>query len=212
MENNTKVLIGITGGIASGKSVVSDWFKRKGYLVIFADKISHELLNNKDLIHHLRFSFGDNILQKNGCVDRRKLADIVFTDKNNLMKLNKIMHPVIIDEINNRITNSPEKIIFLEIPLLFEINIERYFDCIIYIFCPEMIRIKRLMKRNNYTKKEAILRIASQMSDQDKMNRSDIILYNDKDLIYLESQLTDLENKIGDFQGRKVTKIILDDN
>jgi len=212
MENNTKVLIGITGGIASGKSVVSDWFRKNGYQIICADKIGHELLNDKNLIRHLQFLFGDDILQKNGCVDRKKLAEIVFNNESNLMKLNKITHPLIIDEINERITTSPQKIIFLEIPLLFEIKIERFFDCIIYVFCPEKIRIKRLMKRNNFTEKEAIMRIESQLSDQDKMNRSDIILYNDQDLSYLESQLTDLENEIGNFQGRNFTKIILDDD
>lgn len=184
IHTNPKI-IGITGGIASGKSTICNFIKDKGYKVIDADEIAKNLMekgeiNYKKIVEY----FGEAILDRSGEIDRWKLGRKVFSDPEILKVLNDITHPCIFEEIIKGIErNSKEKVIFLDIPLLFEeyeniLKYNIYFDEIWLVFVDRDIQIDRLMKRNNLTKKEAIDRIDSQISIDKKKEKSDRIILN----------------------------------
>lgn len=192
-------IIGLTGSIATGKSTVSKYLIKKGYKVVDADKITHELMK-KDNINYLEIVkyFGNSILDKDDEIDRKKLANIVFSDKNKLNALNNLTHPNIFNKINETIEESDEKIIFLDIALLIEFiknnswNIS--LDEIWLVYVNKDIQLERLMKRNDFSEKEAKIRIKSQMDIDEKIKYADFILYNDRDLEYLYRQIDERLN------------------
>ncbi|MGY3776135.1 dephospho-CoA kinase [Helcococcus sueciensis] len=192
-------IIGLTGSIATGKSTVSKYLIKKGYKVVDADKITHELMK-KDNINYVEIvkHFGNSILDKDDEIDRKKLANIVFSDENKLNALNNLTHPNIFNKINETIEESDEKIIFLDIALLIEFiknniwNIS--LDEIWLVYVNKDIQLERLMKRNNFSEKEAKIRIKAQMDIDEKIKYSDFILYNDRDLEYLYKQIDERLN------------------
>lgn len=192
-------IIGLTGSIATGKSTVSKYLIKKGYKVVDADKITHELMK-KDNINYVEIvkHFGNSILDKYDEIDRKKLANIVFSDENKLNALNNLTHPNIFNKINETIEESDEKIIFLDIALLIEFiknniwNIS--LDEIWLVYVNKDIQLERLMKRNNFSEKEAKIRIKAQMDIDEKIKYSDFILYNDRDLEYLYKQIDERLN------------------
>lgn len=192
-------IIGLTGSIATGKSTVSKYLIKKGYKVVDADKITHELMK-KDNINYVEIvkHFGNSILDKDDEIDRKKLANIVFSDENKLNTLNNLTHPNIFNKINETIEESDEKIIFLDIALLIEFiknniwNIS--LDEIWLVYVNKDIQLERLMKRNNFSEKEAKIRIKAQMDIDEKIKYSDFILYNDRDLEYLYKQIDERLN------------------
>ncbi len=178
-------IIGITGGIATGKTTVCNFIKDKGYKVIDSDEIARRLMKKdgisyKEIVEH----FGEEILNKNGEIDRKLLGNKVFSDPELLKVLNSITHPYIFKEIKNDIErNKQERIIFLDIPLLFEeynniLKYDIYFDQIWLVYADKDIQVDRLMKRNNLSRKEAIDRIDSQLYIDKKKEKSDIIIFN----------------------------------
>ena len=184
------IKVAITGNIASGKSQVEKEIRNLGYLVFDADKIAHScLINNKDIIVD---TFGSKILV-GGEISREKLGNIVFNDKDKLEKLNSIIHPEVIKEINTLFEHyKEERYLFVSIPLLFEAKMENMFDKIIFVYANDTIRLERLMKRNNLSKVDALKRINSQQSQTDKMTKSDFIIKN-------EGSLEDLKLHINKF-------------
>lgn len=178
-------IIGITGGIATGKSTVTRFIKDQGYVVIDADKIARGLMKKnspsyKKTVGH----FGEGILDGSGEIDRKALGDIVFSNEDKLQALNSITHPFIFETMKEKIeSNIKEKVIFLDIPLLFEeyseINkYEIYFDEIWLVYTDRDTQIDRLRRRNNLTIDEAVKRIDSQMSIDLKRERSNKVISN----------------------------------
>lgn len=187
-------IIGLTGSISTGKSTVSNYLKEKGYKVIDADEITHELMqkgnaNYVKIVEH----FGDSILDENFEIDRKKLSKIVFSDENELKMLNNLTHPNIFNKIKKTIEISDEKIIFLDIALLIEfIKDEKWdisLDEIWLVYVNRNIQLKRLIKRNNFSKEEANSRINAQMNIDEKIGYADFIIHNDRDLEYLYEQI-----------------------
>lgn len=165
--------IALTGNIASGKSLVENQFQSLGIDVIDADKIAHDVLGEK--IQLLQKCFGEEII-KQGEVSREKLAKIVFSNPNKKQKLESIIHP----EVKNRIVEFCEDkdICIASIPLLFEVGWEGDFDYVIIVIAKDNIRLKRLMDRNNFSKEQAKVRINAQMSQGDKIKKSDFVIDN----------------------------------
>ena len=165
--------IALTGNIASGKSLVENQFQSLGIEIIDADKIAHEVLNEK--IQILQKFFGEEII-KQGQLSREKLAKIVFSDPEKKQKLEKIIHP----EVKKRISEffEDKKIAIASIPLLFEVGWEKDFDCVILVIAKDNTRLKRLMARNNFSKEEAKTRINAQMSQGEKIPKSDFVIDN----------------------------------
>lgn len=187
-------IIGLTGSISTGKSTVSNYLKEKGYKVIDADEITHELMqkgnaNYVKIVEH----FGDSILDENLEIDRKKLSKIVFSDENELKMLNNLTHPNIFNKIKKTIEISDEKIIFLDIALLIEfIKDEKWdipLDEIWLVYVNRNIQLERLIKRNNFSKEEANSRINAQMNIDEKIGYADFIIHNDRDLEYLYEQI-----------------------
>lgn len=165
--------IALTGNIASGKSLVENQFQSLGIEVIDADKIAHEVLNDK--IQLLQKFFGEEIIKK-GEVSREKLAQIVFFDPQKKQKLEKIIHP----EVKKRITEFCESkdIAIASIALLFEVGWDVDFDYVIMVIAKDNTRLKRLMERNNLTKEQAKIRINAQMSQGNKIQKADFVIDN----------------------------------
>jgi dephospho-CoA kinase len=174
--DNMKV-IGITGGIASGKSYVSSVVKKSGYPVIDADHISKELSEkDKPVYNAIVRTFGESYLDENKNLDRQKLASLIFNDKQAKGLLNGISHPLIIDEMERQIKNAESDLVFVDVPLLYESHIENMFDKIVCVYLPRTIQIERLMKRDNITYEYAVKKIESQKSLEEKKNLADFVI------------------------------------
>lgn len=171
----SKILIGLTGNIASGKSSVGKLLKENGLPVIEADRIGWEILERKEIIQEILDVFG-NIL-KDGKVDRKKLGNIVFSNKRKLRIFNAIVHPPLLQKLKREIDKRSGKVIVVNAALIFEWEIEHWFDKIILVTAEKKKRIDRLLK-NNLTRKEAIQRINSQMDEKEKIKKSDFIIEN----------------------------------
>lgn len=156
-QNNIK--IAVTGGICSGKSTVTNFIREQGYPVISCDEIYGDLLREEQFKKMLQAEFGD-ILSADGSIDKRKLADIVFSDAKKRERLNGITHPRIFKEAFDKMTG--EGTFFCEVPLLFESGAQQLFDGVIVVLRKKSERIAELMKRLKIDEKQALLRINSQ--------------------------------------------------
>ncbi len=173
-------IVGITGLIASGKSTLSSYLKSQGYKIVDADAISRDI-TKKDRIGYTKVveEFGRDILSSNGEIDRAKLSNIVFNDKNSLKKLNDTLHPLIFREIDRQLDlYKDEKILFLDAPLLFEAKLDKKCDEVILVFCDEEVQISRIQKRDNKDYDSAKKIIDSQIAKEFKIEKSDYIIDN----------------------------------
>ncbi|HEU23859.1 MAG: dephospho-CoA kinase [Mesoaciditoga sp.] len=169
-------IIGITGGIATGKSAISGYLRSLGYPVIDADAIGHEILEREDVRREINERIGN--VESNGKIDRKKLGSIVFSDRDKLKILNEITHPRIIRAILDEVDSLSEmnKEIFVEAAVLFEMNFDKYTDFIIVTDCPDDVRIERIMQRDRLSYDEAVMRIKSQMSREEYIKRADFVI------------------------------------
>ena len=192
------MVIGLTGGIGTGKSTVSQILREKGYKVIDLDVISHEVITFPQVIEKIAENFGKEVLEKdnfgNYAVSREKLGKVIFKNKEKRLALNAIMHPEILHFMRGKILESKEEsgIIFVEIQLLFEVQWEKEFDYILLVSANMNTQIQRVLKRDNRTHEEALNIINSQMSLDEKKKRSDFIIEND-------GNIQDLEEKVDKF-------------
>lgn len=183
------MIIGITGSIACGKSTVSNYLKSKGYIVIDADKIGHEALDDDYVKEKLVLAFGNEILEDNK-ISRQKLGELVFGNSSNLNVLNSIIHPEIRKKILEKIDkNNDKELIFIDVALLFEAKFDDLVDKIIVVYVDENTQLTRLMKRNSISKKEALSRIVSQMSPIEKAKLGDYTVNNNLDVINTYEQV-----------------------
>lgn len=183
------MIIGITGSIACGKSTVSNYLKSKGYIVIDADKIGHEALEDDYVKEKLILAFGNEILEDNK-INRQKLGELVFGNSSNLNVLNSIIHPEIRKKILEKIDkNNDKELIFIDVALLFEAKFDDLVDKIIVVYVDENTQLTRLMKRNSISKKEALSRIVSQMSPIEKAKLGDYTVNNNLDVINTYEQV-----------------------
>ncbi len=172
--------IAITGGIASGKSTVSDFVRDRGYAVINADEIGHKMLQVEDVKTEIISKF--HVPLKNDEVDRKALGKMVFGDRKKLEILNAILHPRIVSSIVKIFETSKEKEIFVEAAVLFEMGLDKYVDFVIVTDCPDEIRIKRLIERNGFSEAEALSRLHAQMSREEFLKRADYVIDTSKSL------------------------------
>ena len=170
--------IGITGSIACGKSTVSDYLIAKGYTIIDADKLGHLALTSNDIKRKLAEKFGDEILENNE-INREKLGKLVFGNDDNLKILNSIIHPKIKELILKlQEEHKDEDLVFLDIALLYEANFVDLVEKVAVVYVDEGVQLERLMTRNSLSKEEALKRIESQMSPQEKASLGDFVINN----------------------------------
>ncbi|CCQ98374.1 Dephospho-CoA kinase [[Clostridium] ultunense Esp] len=193
MNQNKARIIGLTGGIATGKSTVSNIIKNLGYKVIDADKIAKNVVQiGKPAYKEIIDVFGKSILDAKNNINRKKLGSIIFKDRFMRMKLNNIVHPYVFEDIKELIDKyKEESIIFLDVPLLIEemdefINYGISFDEIWLVYVDETTQLDRLIKRDLISKEDAIKRIKAQMPIKLKREYATRIIDNGKDLKSLE--------------------------
>tara|TARA_Y100000590_G_scaffold292728_1_gene329580 strand:- start:581 stop:1165 length:585 start_codon:yes stop_codon:yes gene_type:complete len=172
------ILVGLTGGIGSGKSTVINYFKELGITCYQADDEAKKLMNSdKGLIKKIKNSFGDSIYI-NSKLDRKKLSAIVFTDKQKLELLNSIVHPYVNRHFENYCKGLEDIYIIKEVAIIFEIGTQNKFDKIILVRAPKEDRVKRIINRDKCNPQDAINRINNQIADDDKIDQCDFIIDN----------------------------------
>ncbi|XP_042241042.1 dephospho-CoA kinase-like [Homarus americanus] len=187
-------LVGLTGGIGTGKSTVSAMIQEMGVPVIDADLIARQIVEpGKKAWKKIRETFGDEMFLESGELDRPKLSSLVFTDAEKRKTINKITHPEIYGEIRRQVFRyflKGEQFVVLDLPLLFESNkVTSYLYKTIVVSCDDETQLERLMDRNQYTEKEAISRIEAQMPLEKKCNMADIIIENSGSLSNTRKQV-----------------------
>ncbi|WP_339321807.1 dephospho-CoA kinase [Paenibacillus sp. FSL W8-0194] len=186
--------IGLTGGIATGKSTVSALLVNKGALLVDADAIAREvMLPGHPVLAAVAGHFGQAVILEDGTLDRKKLGDIVFRDPSQRKALNDITHPAIRKEIRGRMDDlqreHPDKLVVVDIPLLYESGLEHMFERVMVVYAPEHVQLERLMRRNQLTAEEAAARIRSQMDIEEKKRKADIVIDNSGDAEETERQV-----------------------
>ncbi len=174
------IFIGLTGGIATGKSTAMDIFRRCGAAVISCDAIAHRLTRKgSPLYRRIVSDFSNSILDVNGEIDRRRLGRYVFNNMQLRKRLEGLLHPAIWREViiaKQKAENSGKKIFVAEVPLLFETCLDTYVDLSVVTVCSETEQIRRAGRSLGLTKKEALARIRSQMNLFEKRARADLVL------------------------------------
>ena len=188
------MIYGLTGGIGSGKSTVANILRDKGFTVLDADEIGREVTaKGQPLLRMLVNEFGIEIIQEDGTLNRRLLAEIVFGDRAKTRRLNEMVQTAIlvkaIERAHKLQLTDTEKVIFFDVPLLFEAGWDRYVKEVWLVTAPEDVRIERVEVRDGLTEAEIRKRIRLQMSEEEKMERSDVIIENDEGMAKLMMQV-----------------------
>ena len=194
-------LIGITGGIACGKTEVAEVFRKKGAIVLSGDRIGKEVVEKEGtVLKQLVRAFGQDILDENGTLDRRKLGRIAFTSKESRDKLNRIIHPHLLKELRRRTQNiqeeNPQAVVVIDAALIVEWGLEKELDHLIFVESKEENKIKRLQKEKGYSKKEALDRIKSQLPEKVKKKKADVVIRNDEGLAELKDKASKVWEEI----------------
>ena len=187
--------IGLTGGIASGKTTVSDCFKKLGTQVIDADVISHEVTEpSGSAFEEILSEFGSEILDEKGLINRKKMRAIIFNDPSQKKILENIIHPKVRDEMFQRINKSDDHYLIVSVPLLVETGMHQIMDRNLLVDCSEDTQIERLMHRDKITLNEAraILKNQASRSDREKIADDLIVNENNVTLIELENEVLEL--------------------
>lgn len=193
--------IGLTGGIASGKSVVAGIFKSLGAYIIDADVIARELVKpGLPAWHEIVEKFGRDILLEDGNVNRKLLGSIIFKDPVKRKALNSILHPKIFDEARQQRKEiegrDPSAIIIFDVALLIEAGHSEVVDAVILVYSDEELQIKRLMERNGFTREEAMERIKSQLPAEEKKRYADYLIDTSKPKEDIERKTVEIFNKL----------------
>ncbi len=201
--------VGLTGGIASGKSTVAEMFAKHGAHLIDFDGLAHEVQEpEKPAWREVVNQFGEGILRPDNKIDRVKLGNIVFADKKKLIELDKIVHPFVYQEWHMLLEKIGKKekhaIVLSDIPLLFEGNMQHLFDLTILVLIVPEEQVSRLMARNGISKEEAGKRLKSQMPISEKIALADIVINNDGGIPETEKRVGQLWRELLQKEKQKI--------
>lgn len=193
------IKIGLTGGIGSGKSTALSFFEEFGFKVQDCDDVVAEIYRScEDFRMNLLTRFGERILSE-GKIDKKKIAKIVFEDKKELQWLNSQLHQRVRNEVKNNYQE--DKINIVAVPLLHEAGWDKSFDSTVCVWCPNTMRVERL-KQRGFSPQESQVRIDAQMSQDEKMERSNFAIINDFDINNLRAQCLELSEKFKSIDKR----------
>lgn len=185
--------IGLTGGIATGKSTVAEIFKSRGVKIIDADPIAHQaLVASSPVFDQIVQAFGQGVVSPQGNIDRQKLGKEIFANSDKRLKLDSIVHPYVRSQValkKKELMRQGCALAIYDVPLLFEKQMQKDFDKIIVVTCSPLIQKTRLMQRNSLTEKEAEQRISAQLSMSEKVKHADFVIENN-------GTLEDLKNSV----------------
>lgn len=184
------IRIAITGGIACGKSLVGEIFSKSGVSVCDTDDLAHSLLDPGSSVYNgIIKEFGENIVDENGNIDRRKLGEIIFSDEKLRLVLNKLMHPAVKDLFELWLAeHATECAAAVMIPLLYEAGMDKGWDAVVSVSCSEDVQMHRL-KNRGLSEAEARQRISAQLPTIVKMERADFVIFNDGTVSILKKQV-----------------------
>ena len=187
-------IVGLTGGIGSGKSAVADRFALRGVTIVDTDGIAHELTaSGGTAIAAIRAAFGDTVIDGSGAMDRKAMRDLVFADPDARRRLEAILHPMIRDESDRRCRMATSAYVILAVPLLIESGSYRErCNRICVVDCPVETQISRVRTRNNLDERQIRTIIASQASREDRLAAADDVIDNSADLAALDDQIETL--------------------
>lgn len=185
--------VALVGNIASGKSTVEKALQTSGYVVLDTDKVCHELLTCDEVSKE--FSSFD--VFENGIISREKLGKLVFANVELKKRLEDILYPMVRLRIAEFFEQyNTESLVFVAIPLLFEAGMVDLFDKIVFVYCDDDIRLKRLTARNNYTEEYAKIRMGAQQSQDEKIKKSDYVIYNNSTIEALDRCVDSVVNEL----------------
>jgi dephospho-CoA kinase len=194
-ENSEPLLIGITGGIGSGKSTVGTLFAQAGHIVLNADNLAKEIMQqNTDIQSKLLATFGKESIVENGAIDFSFIASIVFAEGNThlLKELNEIVHPPLLERLFNDAMKAAEQgaeMICIDMALLFEAGLEYGFDYIVGIVSDQKNKVARVQERSHLSEQDILRRMKHQIDDQELINKADFIIDNNGSIHDLEQSV-----------------------
>lgn len=191
-QNNIK--IAVTGGIGSGKSTVCKIIKEQGYKIVSCDKVYAEMLNEKSFVEEIATEFGEGVKLADGTLDRKKLSELVFNDKEKLKALNKLTHSRIMDTVFKKMEY--ENINFCEVPLLFENGYEKLFDKVIVVLRDKTERVNAIVQRDKTDEKSALKRMKNQIDYDNADFRQFFVIRNNSDIEDLRMNTVKILNTI----------------
>ena len=202
------LIIGITGGIGSGKSTLSSLLRAEGYSVYDTDLEARRLQNEHSAMRKkLVDLFGKDIYTEQG-LNRSALGKIVFTRPDLLLKLNAIVHPLVMEDFNNWVMNRlPKKMLFIESAILYESGFNKLVDKVILITASEEVRIGRVVNRDGVNPEQVRARMSNQLSEKEKISKADFVIYSD-DNTPLEGKMRKIIVELIDFRNKKINESI----
>jgi dephospho-CoA kinase len=178
-QNKKQIIVGLTGSFGSGKTTVARIFESLGAYVIDADELAHNCIRPQTSAYRrIIHTFGEGILKKNKIIDRRKLASIVFNNRDFLHRLNNIIHPQVIRIIKNKIKSSRSRVIVLDAPLLLEAGLKKIVDKLIVVKINRKKQVERIRNRTSLDKSDILKRIKSQISQNVKSRFANFVIDN----------------------------------
>ncbi len=195
------MLVALTGCLGCGKSTVLKIFRELGVRTISADEIVQELLESKEVKEEIRRLFGPDVFLKNGKVDRKRLAQRIFSNQRERKKLEMLLHPLVFKRIEKEYEKEPGRLMVAEIPLLFETDTQNRFSKVITVYAPMEVAIKRLKSRG-MTKEDIEARLQSQMPIETKVERSDFVIDNSRGLQEIRKQVQQVLEKLQEGETR----------
>ncbi|SFE49547.1 dephospho-CoA kinase [Paenibacillus catalpae] len=186
--------IGLTGGIATGKSTVAAMLVERGALLVDADQVAREVvMPGEPALEAVASAFGQAVIHTDGTLNRKALGGIVFNNRESLAQLESILHPAIRNRMQQQIRQYEEQsqLVVADIPLLYETGQEGLYDGIMVVYVPQQLQLKRLMERNGLPEEEALRRIGLQMDIEQKRSRADWVIDNSGSLEETRRQVDD---------------------
>ena len=194
--NNNKFIVGITGGIGSGKSALTKEFEKLNVVVVDADVVAREVVAiNSPVLKQVAEQFGADILLSTGVLNRAKLREIIFSDEQKKQTLNSIMHPAIRNELIIQLNNAQSPYVILSAPLLFENNLNALTDIVVVVDVEEAIQLERASSRDSVESEQIAAIMDSQWPRQKRNEKADFIVSNSGDIKLLEGQALRLNSK-----------------
>ncbi|GIP38220.1 dephospho-CoA kinase [Paenibacillus sp. J31TS4] len=186
--------IGLTGGIACGKSTVAEMLVERGAILIDADRIAREVVEpGTPLLQEVAAAFGQDVLHPDGSLNRKRLGEIVFADEAARKRLEGLLHPEIRATMRKRMEEAekqqPDRLVIVDVPLLFESGLQAMFDEVLVVAVPPDKQLERLMARDGLTREQAELRLAAQMPIERKRELADAVIDNSGDRSDTERQV-----------------------
>jgi dephospho-CoA kinase len=194
MTGETSMNMGLTGGIASGKSTVSSYLVALGAILVDADQIAREIvLPGSPVLEKIRHQFGQEVLTAQGTLNRKKLGEMVFANEASRKQLESIMHPEIRKIMKQRMdkleAENPQTLVIVDVPLLYESGLKSMFEKVMLVFVTKNIQIERLMDRDGMSRQQAEIRLQAQMPIEQKVQLADFVIDNSGTLEQTQAQV-----------------------